>query len=121
MMRGPKAGTLDMPARLSGNTRTTRRAVIGWMLWLPLLFSLVKLPPMLAITASVMIIAASAYGVWLAARSASKGLVAFAGLMTLLNLTSLFALSTPSALKGLYVIAWLYVYPYYANWVYWNL
>jgi len=41
--------------------------------------------------------------------------------VTLLNVISMVMLSTASVLKALYIIAWLYWYPYYSSWVYWNV
>ncbi|KAA0943431.1 MULTISPECIES: hypothetical protein [unclassified Pseudomonas] len=97
------------------------RKVVGLVVLLPLLLTLVKLPFFLAITMSLTAIASSFYGFWFAVRNAGRWLAAFAGAMALLNLISLIAMGTPSVLKGLYYIAWLYGYPIYSNWAYWNL
>lgn len=90
------------------------------VLLLPLLVSLVKLPTLLAITMSMTAIASSIYGVWFAARNAGRWLVAFAAIITLLNLVSMATLGTPSVLRALYILAWLYAYPPVSNWIYWN-
>jgi len=97
-----------MHSQSSPDSSSTNRKVLGWVLLLPLLVSLVKLPFWLAITLNLMAIAASVYGFWFALRHAGKGLAVFAGTITLLNIAALIALSTPSALKGLYYLARIY-------------
>jgi len=44
----------------------------------------------------------------------------FAAIITALNGVSFLAMSTPSVLKALYYIVWLYAYPHYSNWAYWS-
>ena len=98
------------------------RQVVGWVLVLPLLISFVRLPfPFpLRFLLEFGVIAASAYGVRFAWRHATPRVAVFALFVTLLNVISMFMLGTASVLKALYIIAWLYGYPYYSNWVYWN-
>ncbi|MBR7212745.1 hypothetical protein E1K68_08135 [Pseudomonas sp. B2021] len=96
------------------------RQVVGWVLVLPLLASFARLPFPLGLLLEIGVIAASAYGVSLAWRHASRRVAVLALIITLLNIISAFMLSTASALKALYIISWLYCYPYYADWVYWN-
>lgn len=98
------------------------RQVAGWVLVLPLLISFVRLPfpfPFILLL-ELGVIVASGYGVRFAWRHANPGVAMFALIVTLLNVISMVILSTASVLKALYIIAWLYVYPYYASWVYWN-
>ena len=95
--------------------------VAGWVLVLPLLVSFVRLPFPLGLLLESGMIAASAYGVRFAWRHATPGVAVFALFVTLLNVISMVMLSTASVLKALYIIAWLYWYPYYSNWVYWNV
>ena len=96
------------------------RQVLGWVLVLPLLASFARLPFPLGLLLEIGVIAASAYGVNLAWRHASRRVAVLALIITLLNIISAFMLSTASVLKALYIISWLYWYPYYADWVYWN-
>lgn len=96
------------------------RQVAGWVLVLPLLASFVRLPFPLGLLLEVGVIVASAYGVRFAWRHATRRVALFALIATLLNIISMLMLSTASVLRALYIIAWLYWYPYYASWVYWN-
>ncbi|CAH0131465.1 hypothetical protein SRABI64_00057 [Pseudomonas carnis] len=95
--------------------------VAGWVLVLPLLVSFVRLPFPLGLLLESGVIASSAYGVRFAWRHATPRVAVFALFVTLLNVISMVMLSTASVLKALYIIAWLYWYPYYSNWVYWNV
>ncbi|WP_073521614.1 hypothetical protein [Pseudomonas fluorescens] len=99
---------------------TILRQVAGWVLVLPLLASFVRLPFPLGLLLGTGVIVASAYGVKLAWRHATRRVAVFALIITLLNIISAFVLSTVSVLKALYIIVWLYGYSYYSNWVYWN-
>ena len=96
------------------------RQVFGWVLVLPLLVSFLRLPFPFGVLMAVGAIAASAYGVMLAFRHASKRVAVCALMVTLLNVISLILLGTASVLNGLYIIAWLHWYPYYSSWMYWN-
>jgi hypothetical protein len=96
------------------------RQVFGWVLVLPLLVSFIKLPFPLALVLSLGVLAASLYGVQLARRHASRRVALFAAIVTALNGASFLAMSTPSVLKALYYIVWLYAYPHYSNWAYWS-
>ncbi|NVZ19563.1 hypothetical protein [Pseudomonas costantinii] len=96
------------------------RQVIGWVLVLPLLVSFVRLPFPLGLVLGLGAIAASAYGVRLARRHASRRVTVFALIVTLLNVISLVVMGTASVLMGLYYVAWIYGYPHYSSWVYWN-
>ncbi len=101
--------------------KNTPRQVVGWVLVLPLLVSFVKLPFPPGLLLALAAMAASAYGVWFARRHASRRITLFALVVTLLNVLSLVALGEASVLMGLYRVSWFYWYPYYADWVYWNL
>lgn len=98
------------------------RQVAGWVLVLPLLISFVRLPfPFpFRLLLELGVIAASAYGVRFAWRHATPRVAVLALFITLLNVISMVMLSTASVLKALLIIAWLYVYPYYSSWFYWN-
>lgn len=109
-----------MPSPKQPDSRAVLRKVLALVILLPLLVSLVRLPLGLAMVVSLAAIAASAYGFWFAVRNARGWLVMFAGVMTLLNFASLIALASPSVLKGLFSIAWVYGYSYFSNWAYWN-
>lgn len=102
------------------NQTSIVRQVVGWVVVLPLLVSFLRLPFPLGMMLGLFPISASVYGVMFAKRHASLGVTLFALFVTLLNIVSLMALSTPSVLRGLYTLAWPYWYPHYANWVYWN-
>ncbi|WP_330214282.1 hypothetical protein [Pseudomonas sp. AM8] len=97
------------------------RQVLGWVLVLPLLVALVRLPYPLGLGLALGSIAASVYGVVFARRHASRGVTVFAAIVTLFNLISLVAIGEASVIMGLYRISWFYWYPYYSNWVYWNV
>lgn len=96
------------------------RQVVGWVVVLPLMVSFVRLPFPLGLLLALGVIAASMYGVRFARRHASRRVTAFALVTTLLNVVSSIAMGETSILMGLYRISWLYGYPYYSNWVYWN-
>ncbi|TFF09118.1 hypothetical protein EXW72_09275 [Pseudomonas sp. BCA14] len=96
------------------------RQVVGWVVVLPLLVSFVRLPFPFGLFLALGSIVASAYGVWLARRHASRRVTVFAWGVTLLNATSLILTGNASVLVALYWTAWLYGYPYYSNWVYWT-
>ncbi|MGY2291774.1 hypothetical protein ACW9H6_18545 [Pseudomonas sp. SDO528_S397] len=96
------------------------RKVIGLVVVLPLLLALARLPFGLALAVSLVAVASSAYGAWLASRQGGRVLVAFATAMALLNLTSLVMLSTPSVLMGLYYLGWSYGYPMFSHWYDWH-
>lgn len=95
--------------------------MVGWVVVLPLLVSFVRLPFPLGPLLMLGAIAASAYGAGFAWRYASQRVTVFALIFTLLNVISLVAIGEVSLLKGLYRASWLYWYPYYTDWVYWNL
>ncbi|QJI27748.1 hypothetical protein HKK55_03175 [Pseudomonas sp. ADAK18] len=101
-------------------SKAVLRKVVALVLLLPLLVTLVKLPTLLAITMSMTAIASSIYGVWFAISNAGRWLTIFAVIITLLNLLSMATLGTPSVLRALYIIVWLYAYPPFSNWLYWN-
>ncbi|NVZ68595.1 hypothetical protein [Pseudomonas costantinii] len=96
------------------------RQVVGWVLVLPLLVSFVRLPFPLGWLLGLGAIAASAYGVRLARRHASRRVTVFALIVTLLNVISLVVMGTASVLMALYYVTWIYGYPHYSSWVYWN-
>ncbi len=96
------------------------RQVIGWVVIVPLLLSLVRLPFPFGWFLALGSIAASAYGVWLARHNASRRVTVFAGIGTLLNVISLILAGSASVLMALYTFTWLYGYPYYSNWIYWH-
>ncbi|MEN5150267.1 hypothetical protein [Pseudomonas orientalis] len=81
------------------------RQVIGWVLVLPLLVSLARLPFPIGLGLALGTIAASFYGVLFASRHASRRVTFFALVITLLNVASLVLLSTASMLMALYFIA----------------
>ena len=101
--------------------KNTLRQVVGWVVVLPLLVSFVRLPFPFGLLLMLGASAASAYGAGFAWRHASRRVMVFALIVTLLNVISLVAIGEVSLLKGLYRVSWLYGYPYYADWVYWNL
>ena len=98
------------------------RQVVGWVLVLPFLVSWVRLPfPFpLGMLPALGVIAASVYGVRFAWHHASRRVTMFALIVTLLNAISWVMLSTASVLMALCILLWLYWYPYFANWFYWN-
>lgn len=96
------------------------RQVAGWVVVLPLLVSFLTLPFPLGWFLAFGSIAASVYGVRFASRHASRRVMVLALVITLLNVLSLAMLSHASVLMALYRIAWIYWYPYYSDWVYWN-
>lgn len=96
------------------------RQMLGWVLVVPLLMSFLMLPFPFGRLLPVGAIAASAYGVTFARRHAGRRVTVFALIVTLLNLVSLVAIGEASILKGLYRLSWLFWYPYYSDWVYWN-
>ena len=89
---------------------------MGFVLILPLMISLMRLGN----PGAALAIAASAYGIWFAAKNASRGVMATAVMITLLNVVSLLLLSTPSALMAVGYIVWLYAYPPLSEWLYWR-
>ncbi|WP_448652512.1 hypothetical protein ACSHWC_03240 [Pseudomonas fluorescens] len=97
------------------------RQVVGWVLVLPLLLAFIRLPFPFGLLLALAAIAASAYGVMFARRHASRGVTVFALIVMLLNVVSLIGIGEASVLRGLYRVFWVYWYPYYAEWVYWNL
>lgn len=94
--------------------------VPGCVLVLPLLMSFLTLPFPFGLLLPVGAIAASAYGVTFAWRHAGWRVTVFALIVTLLNVVSLVGIGEASILKGLYRLSWLFWYPHYSNWVYWN-
>ncbi|RMP62330.1 hypothetical protein ALQ18_01196 [Pseudomonas marginalis pv. marginalis] len=84
------------------------RKVVGWVLVLPLLASFVTLPFPLSLFLVLGVIAASAYGVRLAVRHASRRVTVFALIVTVLNVISLVLMGTASVLMALYSISRLY-------------
>lgn len=96
------------------------RQVVGWVLVLPFLVSWVRLPFPFGLFLALGVIAASAYGVRFAWHHASRRVKMFALIVTLLNAVSWVMLSTASVLMALYMLARLYWWPYFANWLYWN-
>jgi hypothetical protein len=96
------------------------RQVVGWVVVLPLLVSFVRLPFPFGLFLVLGTLVASAYGVRFARYHASQRVTLFALIVTLLNVISTFAIGEVSALMGLYRLSWLYWYPYYSNWIYWN-
>ncbi|AZE88119.1 hypothetical protein [Pseudomonas orientalis] len=96
------------------------RQVIGWVVVLPLLISMARLPFPMGLGLALGTIAASVYGVLFASRHASRRVTLFALVITLLNIVSLVLLSTASMLMALYFISRIYGYSYFSNWVYWN-
>ena len=97
------------------------RQVVGWVLVLPLLVALVRLPFPLGLALALGSIVASAYGAWFARRHASRRVMVLALTGTLLNIVSMVALGTASPLMALYYLSRLYWYPYLADWIYWNV
>ena len=96
------------------------RQVVGWVLVLPFLVSWVRLPFPFGLFLALGVIAASGYGVRFAWHHASRRVTMFALIVTLLNAVSWVMLSTASVLMALYMLARLYWWPYFANWLYWN-
>lgn len=96
------------------------RQVVGWVLVLPFLVSWVRLPFPFGLFLALGVIAASVYGVRFAWHHASRRVTMFALIVTLLNAVSWIMLSTASVLMALYMLARLYWWPYFANWLYWN-
>lgn len=101
--------------------KAIQRQVVGWVLVLPLLVSFLRLPFPFGLLLGLGSIAASAYGIRLARQHANRRLTVFASILTALNVISLVLMGTASFLKALYDISWIYWYPHYSNWVYWNL
>lgn len=97
------------------------RQVVGWVVVLPLMASFVRLPFPLSLPLVVGVIAAAVYGVRFAWRHASRRVTVLALIVTLLNLVSLVAIGYFSILAGLYQLSRVYGYPYYSEWLYWNL
>ena len=87
------------------------RQVLGWVLVLPLLVALVRLPYPWGLGLALGSIVASVYGVGFARRHASRGVTVFAAILTLFNLISLVAIGEASVIMGLYRISWFYWYP----------
>ncbi|MBD9459170.1 hypothetical protein IB241_15920 [Pseudomonas sp. PDM05] len=100
--------------------KAIRRQVVGWVLVLPLLLSFMRLPFFIGPVIAAGSIVASAYGIRLARQHANRRLTVFASIITAFNVISLLLTGTASFLKALYNISWIYWYPLYANWVYWN-
>ena len=96
------------------------RQILGWVLVLPLLISFVRLPFPLGLVLALGVMAGSVYGLRLAHRHATRRVTLFALIVTLLNGISLIAMGTASLLKAVFYLVWLYAYPHYTNWVYWN-
>ena len=109
-----------MPESKQHTPKPILRQIVGWVLVLPLLLSFARLPYPLGQCLGMGVIAASAFGVRLARRQASRRVTALAFIGTLLNVIALVGMGTASFIKALYYISWFYWYPYYANWVYWN-
>ncbi|KRP46183.1 hypothetical protein SAMN04490190_2501 [Pseudomonas libanensis] len=96
------------------------RQVVGWVVVVPLLVSFLRLPFPLGWFLIVGSIAASVYGVRFALRHASRRVTFFALVMTVLNVISSVMIGYASVPMALYRITWLYWYPYYSSWIYWN-
>ncbi|WLI08181.1 hypothetical protein PSH66_07565 [Pseudomonas sp. FP597] len=96
------------------------RQVVGWVLVLPFLVALVRLPYPLGLLLAPGSIAASAYGAWFAWHHASRRVCWLASLTTALNMVSFGMIGTASLPMGLYYISWLYWYPPLASWIHWN-
>lgn len=96
------------------------RKVLGWVLVAPLLLSFLRLPFPLGLVLVLASITASVYGARFAQLHASRRVTVCAVIITLLNIAAFFVIGTASVLKALYWFSWLYWYPYYADWVYWN-
>lgn len=90
--------------------------IIGFVLILPLMISLMGLGGVGALLA----LATSGYGIWFAAKHASKGFTATAVIITLLNLVSTVMLSTPSVLLAMGYLAWVYGQAPIYEWLYWR-
>lgn len=88
------------------------RQVLGWVLVVPLLVALVRLPYPLGLGLALGSIAASVYGVWFARRHASRGVTLLALVVTVLNIVSLYLMGTASLLMALYYIGWYYGRPF---------
>ena len=99
-----------MPESVRHTPRPILRQVIGWVLVVPLLVSLVRLPFPLGLALALGTIVASTYGVRFARRHASRRVTVLALIGTLLNAISLVVLGTASWLMALY----------YLSRVYWN-
>ncbi len=99
-----------MPESVRHTPRPILRQVIGWVLVVPLLVSLVRLPFPLGLALALGTIVASTYGVRFARRHASRRVTVLALIGTLLNAISLVVLGTASWLTALY----------YLSRVYWN-
>ena len=99
-----------MPDPIRHTLKPILRQVVGWVLVVPLLVSLVRLPFPLGLALALGAIVASAYGVRFARRHASRRVTVLALIGTLLNAISLVVLGTAS---------WLMVL-YYLSRVYWN-
>ena len=99
-----------MPESVRHTPRSILRQVVGWVLVVPLLVSLVRLPFPLGLALALGAIVASAYGVRFARRHASRRVTVLALIGTLLNAISLVVLGTASWLMALY----------YLSRVYWN-
>lgn len=113
-----------MIAMLEPEHRTPKpvlRQVLGWVLVLPLLVALVRLPFPLGLVLALGSIVASAYGVRFARRHASRRVMVLALIGTLLNIVSMVALGTASPVMALHDLSWPYWYHYLADWIYWNV
>lgn len=109
-----------MPKSKQHTSKPMLHQVVGWVLVLPLLLSFVKLPFLLGSVIAAGSIVGSVYGVLLARRHASRRVVVFAAIVTLLNIISFLLFSTGSLLKALYFTFRLFGYPYLYEWAYWN-
>lgn len=82
--------------------------VLGWVLVVPLIISFVRLPYPLGLIMALGVLVASIYGVWLASRHATRRVVLFALIVTLLNTISLVVMGTASLLKAVFYLVWVY-------------
>ncbi|WP_141064226.1 hypothetical protein [Pseudomonas lactucae] len=96
------------------------RQVVGWVLVLPFLLALVRLPYPLGLLLASGSIAASAYGTWVAWHHASRRVSGLALVTTVLNTVSFGLIGTASLPMGLYYISRLYWYPPLSSWIHWN-
>lgn len=112
----PKDKTRMLPKVQKTSTRTLRK-VVGFILIIPLLLPLMRMPFGLGRYAAIAAVAGSLYGAWYAWRHASRGLAIGATIMALLNLGSLVAMGTASIAWFVFNIAWVYGAN---NWTYWR-
>lgn len=109
-----------MPESKIRTPKPILREVVGWVLVVPLLLSFVKPPFLLGSVIAAGSIVGSVYGVLLARRHASRRVVVFTAIITLLNIISFVLLGTGSLLKALYVVIRLFTSAHIYDWIYWN-